>query len=370
MLFFSAFLIDSLAFILLLSVVVTAHELGHYFMALSNGIKVDEFALGFGREIVGWTSKNGTRWKICILPFGGFCKFFGDEESSSTIVNRDRIKKLSEEERNMCLHSKTPWQRIKVSVAGPMFNYLLAIVCFTLFYNYSGIIRFTNVVGGVIPGSAAEKAGIMAGDVVHRIDGGKIKDFSDLQQRILASSGKPMLMEIVRDDGTISMKITPEIKITKDVFGKSTRIPMIGVESSKIGEPEKVSLFRAFWEALKHVYRISTNSAAAIYQMIVGRQGFGEIIGPIKIAQYSGAVIRKGALGFIYFIALVSSSLGFMNLLPIPMLDGGQVILCLLEILRRKPLSEKFENGIAKIGFFLLISLGIFILIRDLIGVF
>jgi regulator of sigma E protease len=368
--FVSVFLVNLLAFLLLLSIVVVMHELGHYLLALANGVRVDEFALGYGREILGWTSKNGTRWKICVLPFGGFCKFFGDEDASSTIVNRDRIGKLSEKERNRCLQCKTPWQKIQVAVAGPVSNYLLSIVLFTLFYSCNGIIKFSSVIGGIVPGGAAEKAGIMVGDVVSRIDGGKIKDFNDLQQRVLVSLGRPMLVEVIRDGRSISMKMVPEIKMTRNIFGKMTETPMIGVESSKSTEPKKVNIFEALGESLGHIYKINVSSMVVVYQMVVGRHGSGEIMGPIKIAKYSGAIIRKGIWEFIYFIAIVSTSLGFMNLLPIPMLDGGQVFLCLVEILRKKPLDEKFENGLAKVGFFLLVFLAVFTLIKDIIGIF
>ncbi|MDR2778280.1 MAG: RIP metalloprotease RseP [Rickettsiales bacterium] len=368
--FLSVFLVDLLSFLILLSTIVMVHEFGHYFFAVANGVKVDEFALGFGREIVGWNSKNGTRWKICILPFGGFCRFFGDEDASSAVVKRDKIEKLSEQSKSMCLHCKTPWQRMQILVAGPLFNYLLAIVFFTLFYYHIGIVTFSNGIDGVVSGGAAEKAGIMVGDIVDRVDGGKIRDFSDLQQRVLASLGRPMLVEVIRDGKTVAMRVVPDMKATIDIFGKTIETPVIGVESRKSSEPKRSSVLEAFFESLRHVYKISVTSMVAIYRMIFGRRDVGEIMGPIKIAKYSGTIIRKGIWGFIHFMAMTSAGLGFMNLLPIPMLDGGQLVLCLVEIVRRKPLSEKFENILARFGFFLLIFLTIFTLIKDIIGIF
>ncbi|MDR2777679.1 MAG: RIP metalloprotease [Rickettsiales bacterium] len=363
------FLTSSVAFVIIVSVVVFVHEMGHYLIARINGVRVDEFSIGMGKEVFSWKDREGTRWKICFIPCGGSCKFFGDEDMSSMIVDREKIRELSDREKSMCLQCKSPWQRIQVAVAGPLANYILALVLFTVIFRLHGVDRLSNVIGLVGPGSAAETAGIEVGDAIISVGDKKIGSFEDIRRAVLSSRG-PVTVKLARN-GEIIEKITnPAIQTRKNMFGRVVRAPLLGVGPSDDILVEKVGLARAFLRSLEYVARITVNNLVVLGQIVTGRSGLGEIGSPIKIAQYSGMAIRSGFYVFIRFIALISVSLGFMNLLPIPVLDGGHLLLCLTEIVRKKPLSEKFENSLTRICFSVLMALMIFFTIRDVLGIF
>ncbi|MDR1494537.1 MAG: M50 family metallopeptidase [Rickettsiales bacterium] len=367
---FSILFTSAAAFLIIISVVVFVHEIGHYLVARSHGVRVDEFSIGMGKKIFGWRDRRNTLWKICLIPCGGSCKFFGDEDTSSLMVDRSKISGLSEGEKNLCLQCKSPWQRIQVAVAGPLFNYSLAFLLFTLFFCFQGIDRLSNGVGFVAPNSAAERGGIMVGDSIVTLDGKKTTNFEEIQQIVLSSSGEPMTVEIVRNNEIVKKTVTPTIMTKKGIFGRTTKIPLLGIGSSDSILREKVGLARASNESLRRLGKITAENGTVLLQIILGRHRLNGIGGPVRIAKYSGMAIRGGFYVFIQFMALISVSLGFMNLLPIPVLDGGHVLLCLLEIVRRKPLSEKVENDLTKICFSILMILMIIFTLGDIIGIF
>lgn len=368
MVFLSNIIFNSFAFLIVLSVVAFIHELGHYLVAKYNGVAVEEFAIGYGKELFGKTDKNGTRWKVCILPFGGFCKFFGDEDMSSSIKNKDKIDKLTYEEKQKCLLYKTPVERIEVAIAGPIFNYILGIFLFTIFFAIGGISEFSNVVGLVNKNSPAEQADIRSNDIIKKINGINTNNFEQIQKAITENKNKVITLEIVRDNQIINKYVKPNIIEKKDVLGKITKTQIIGITSTNIID-KKINIIKAVMESIKYVRKINKDTLIALGQMLIGKRSFNEISGPIKIAEYSGKAMRNGYMSMIYFTAIISISLGLMNLLPIPALDGGHIIFCILEIIRKKPLNEKTENIVTAIGISLLIVLMSFTMIKDIIGV-
>lgn len=360
---------NCIAFIIILSVVVFIHEFGHYIIAILNGVKVDEFAIGYGKELWHKIDKKGTRWKICAIPFGGFVKFFGDEEASSSISNREQLEKMNEEDKNKCLYFKSVYQRIAVVFAGPLFNYILALFLFAIFFTFKGINTFSNKITFITDGSPAQLAGIEVGDKVISIDDDEIKTFEDIQIKIALSTGKAMKFVLDRNGKIITKHITPKIVEKLDTFNNTIKMPMIGIGSEDYTY-KKIGIVASFVESTKQIHNINTTTLKALGQIIIGKRGFNDMSGPIKIAKYSGNAMKNGIMSMIYFTALISASLGLMNLLPIPVLDGGHLLFYFLEAIRKKPLKEKTENMLFKIGFSILITLMIFVTIKDIIGIF
>ncbi len=362
--FMLAIFFNLLSFILILSIVVFAHEFGHYIIAKFNGVAVDEFAIGYGKEIIGFNDKSGTRWKICAILMGGFCKFFGDEDASSSIVNSEKINKLTEPEKDKCLFCKTPLQRIQVAFAGPAFNYLLSLLLFTIFFDINGINIFTNKIGYINSESPVEMAGLMVGDIVKKINNKNIKDFNDIQEIIINSTDKDTLNIIVERNGQLIEKNIVPVVVEKD----GVKFTQIGI-GSETSITRNTNFFESFCLAIYEIWKITKNTAIVLGKMLIRKASFNNISGPIKIAQYSGKAVKNGFIPALYFTALISIGLGFMNLIPIPGLDGGHIFLYILEIIRGKPLEEKTENLIIKFGFSLLFILTIFVMVKDIIGI-
>lgn len=359
-----SFLISLLAFMVIISIVVFVHEFGHYIIAIKNGVQVDEFAIGYGKEIFGWNDKRGTRWKICYIPCGGYVKFFADEDESSSVINREKLNKLTDEEKKKCLFFKTVWQRIQVVAAGPVFNYLLAVVFFTLFFTFSGITIFSNNITGVEPNSPAYKAGILVGDKIIKVNDKNIENFEEIKTELMLNVKDSLVITIERNGEILEKVLTPEIK-----YNKKVKTPFLGVASDEVLH-KKVGICKAFIESLKQIYKINITTLKALGQMLTAKRGFDDVGGPIKIAQYSGKVAKEGFSAMIYFIALISVSLGLMNLLPIPVLDGGHLLFYIIEAITKKPVNEKVENMLTKVFYGLLMLLMILITIKDIRGIF
>ncbi len=357
-------LFNLLSFIIILSIIVFFHEFGHYIIARLNGVAIDEFAIGYGKEIFGFNDKNGTRWKVCSIPMGGFCKFFGDEDASSSIINSEKLTNFTKEEKNKCLFFKKPWQKILVAFAGPAFNYLLSLILFTLFFRINGIDIFTNKIGFIEDESPAQKADLRVGDIIKKINNKEIKNFSDIQEIVINSTNKDTLKIVLeRNSQTINKDIIPNF-VVKD----GVKIAQIGV-GSEIPVKKNTNLIESFYLSAHEILKITKNTAIAFFKMLIGKASFNNLSGPIKIAQYSGKAMKGGFMSVIYFTALISIGLGFMNLIPIPGLDGGHILIYFIEIVRKKPLKEETENLIIKIGFSILIVLTIFVMVKDITGI-
>ncbi len=356
------------AFTIILSVVVFVHEFGHYIVAKKCGVKIESFSIGFGKEIFGWNDKSGTRWKFSILPFGGYVKMFGDEDPSSSKKDKEKLSRLSKKEKKQTLYFQNVYKRMVIVFAGPFFNLLFAVLILTASFRISGISYFEPIVDEVVQGSVAEKSNIMKGDLIKEVNGKKIHSFEDVKTIISLNLDKNINIGLMRNSKYVIIDLKPEITKTKDAFGNDITVGTIGIVSSTENF-EKANLVKCFLYANKITYKICINTLKALGQIIVGQRSFGELGGPLKIAKYSGQSFKRGFGMVMWFIAMISANLGLMNLLPIPILDGGHLFFYLVEAIRRKPISEKIQAGLFKMGFIFLVGLMIFATINDIISI-
>ncbi|WP_039457616.1 RIP metalloprotease RseP [Candidatus Jidaibacter acanthamoebae] len=351
-------------FIVTISVVVFLHEGGHFFFARKFGVGVETFSIGFGKELFGWNDRYGTRWKVSLIPMGGYVKMFGDANPASA-PDFEKINGLSEEEKSKSFYFKPLWQKAMIVGAGPLANYLTAIIIFTgMFFSFGKAVMSPEI-GSVVTGSAAEKAGIEIGDIVTSVDGKNIKSFNELKENIILNTGSSINLEVMRDSRTFNIKVTPEIKEIADKKGNKIKMAMLGIASRDI-EHVSLNLFESAYESLKQTYSISASMLKGIWQILSGQRGSEEIGGPVKIASYSKESAEAGLGGVLWFIALISINLGLINLFPVPLLDGGHLLYYAIEGLKGKPLSATLQAHGFKIGIVVLASLMIFAIFNDI----
>lgn len=346
-------------FLFVLTIVVFFHELGHFLVARWCNVKVDAFSVGFGREIIGRYDRHGTRWKLCMIPLGGYVKFAGDENAAS-VPDRERIEAMSEAERRTAFVAKPVWQRAAVVAAGPIANFILAVVIFSGIFMTFGQIVTTPVVETVRPESAAERGGLQAGDLILSVDGQKIETFTDLQRIVSVSAEIPLHLEVERGGQTVNLTVTPEFQELRDRFGNVQRIGLLGVSRSP--KPEDLvhvtyGPLEAVAQGARETLFVATRTVDYIWGVISGREAADQLGGPIRVAQISGQVATQGIIPLLSLAAVLSISIGLINLMPIPMLDGGHLVYYLAEAVRGRPLSE----GVQDIGF--RIGLGIVLLL-------
>lgn len=358
-----------LPFLVLLGILVFVHELGHFWVARLLGVKVDEFSIGFGKELWGRTDRKGTHWKIAAVPLGGYCKFFGDEDAASA-AESEKLKDLSEEEKKHVFQFLPPFKKILIAVAGPAANYLFAVLVFTSIFMALGKMDFPPVVGSVIKGSAAEQGGIQANDRILTINGHKINNFKDINYEVtLAVDGKADV--VLLRDGTekeISLNLVPVEMKNSD--GTTTSQVMLGIKSLSIMEVdhERLGFFAALHDASVETADITMATLRGVGQMITGKRGGEDVGGIIRIAEMSGDITKQnGILDFVVFMALLSINLGLINLFPIPMLDGGHIVINLIELVTRRELGVKFKEILFKTGFALIMALMIFATWNDVV---
>ncbi len=354
-------------FLVLLGILVFVHELGHFWVARLLGVKVDEFSIGFGKELWGRTDKKGTHWKIAAVPLGGYCKFFGDEDAASA-GESEKLKDLSEEEKKHVFQFLAPSRKILIAVAGPVANYLFAILVFTAVFFCFGKMTFPPVVGEVIEGGAAAKAGIMKDDRILAINGHEINDFNDIRYEVdLAADGKVKL-ELLRGDERKVLNFT--LETIKDENGVETPKPVLGVKSINVVEMdyEDLSLWEAFRDASVESWDITVATLRGVGQMLTGKRGGEEVGGIIRIAEMSGDITKQnGIFDFVIFMALLSINLGLINLFPIPLLDGGHIVICVVEMIMRKEMTLRLKEWLFKAGFALIMALMVFATWNDIV---
>jgi len=351
------------AFALVIGVLVFVHEYGHYGMARLFGIKVDTFAVGFGREIAGWTDRRGTRWKLGWLPLGGYAKFAGDMNAASQ--PDPALEALPDAEKAELFQFRPLWQRALVVAAGPAINFLFAILLFAVFFMTYGHQYTPPVAGEVRAGTPAAEAGIRSGDRFVSLDGQGVARFEDMIRIISINPGQPVELVIERDGDRIEKTVTPKIIREEDRFGNSYTRGILGISSGQ-AVVERRGPVSAVRHAVVETWNTVRMMADTLAQIITGRRAIDELGGPIKIAQFSGQSASLGLPSLIGFIALISINLGFMNLLPIPMLDGGHLFLYALEGIRRRPLNPRVQEWAFMSGFALLMSLMLFLTWNDL----
>ena len=342
------------AFICALGPLVFFHELGHYLVARWFGVGAETFSIGFGREILGWTDKAGTRWKVGWLPLGGYVKFVGDMNPASAQSAAD----VPEELRAASFQMKPVWQRFLIVLAGPMANFLLAILIFAGFFSLVGT-PVTNVVGTISPGSAAAAAGLKPGDRILSIAGRSTPTFTDIFGVVALRPNETVLISVERGPRVDQVQVklgTDTIKDGNRTFTKG----LLGVGPTlEVREP--VGLTKAVPMAVDYTARTTRTMIDGLVQLVRGRISPKQLGGPLKIAQVAGEGASQGALSFVAFVALISINLGFINLLPVPMLDGGHLFFYAIEAVRRRPVSERtlewaFRGGIAAIMTLLLFT--------------
>jgi regulator of sigma E protease len=351
-----------LAFLAAIGPLVFIHEMGHYLVGRWCGIGAKTFSIGFGREIAGWTDKRGTRWKIGWLPLGGYVRFTGDMDPASMGKNLDQ---LSPEERSQAFHAKAIWQRFLVVLAGPAANFLLAILIFAGFFMAYGVPRTPPVFAGVAEGSAAAAAGLQAGDRVLSMNGRQIDTFRDLSTFTVMRPGERVIVQLERDGRTFETPVTLGRAAEVDRFGQRFEVGRLGVATP---EPvfAKVGVFELLPEAVAATWGTTRSMAEGIWQLITGRRPLNELHGAMKMAQIAGQFATLGPIDFIQLIALFSINLGFINLLPVPMLDGGHLALYAVEAVRRRPLGERAQEWVFRGGLAAILTLFLFTTINDL----
>ncbi len=358
-------------FIVLLGILVFVHEFGHYLMAKFSGVQVEAFSIGFGKQLWGFTDKSGTRWKISAIPLGGYCQFLGDADASSSTSD---TKELTEEQKKKAFPYQSPIKKLLISVAGPAANYIFAILIFAGIFFFLGKIDFPAVVGEVIKGGAAEKAGIIAKDKILKINGNAVEGFEDVRREIELNTNEKVSVELERDGKIINLSfpltlLTPEMPEGASQEETKPKL-MLGIRSVNIFEikNEKIGLGEAFGEACKEVWKVTDVTLRGIGQMFVGQRSSEEVGGVIRIAEMSGDITKdQGVLSLLMFMALLSVNLGLINLFPIPLLDGGHVVIYLIEMVFGKEINDKVKDGLFKLGFTLLISLMIFATWNDIV---
>lgn len=354
-------------FLFVLTVVVFFHELGHFLVARWAGVKVLTFSLGFGPELIGFNDRQGTRWKISAIPLGGYVKFFGDESEAST-PSAETLEKMSAEERSYSFHHKKVGPRAAIVAAGPIANFILAIVIFSAMFMFIGKPSTSARVDTVQPGSAAAAAGFQSGDLIVAIDGQVIDSFSNMQRIVGIKAGQKLAFEVKRDSKTLTLTATPELREVKDSFGNVHRLGVLGVSrATTAGDAvtQPVSPPTAIWLGVKETWFVIDRTFSYIGGVFTGREAADQVGGPIRIAQISGQVATIGLTALIHLAAVLSISIGLLNLFPVPLLDGGHLLFYAVEAVRGKPLSERAQELGFRIGLALVLMLMVFATYND-----
>jgi len=358
-----SFLLAAASFIGLLTVIVFIHEMGHFLVGRWCGARVDVFSIGFGREVWGWNDKHGTRWRVAWLPLGGYVKFTGDANAASmpdATAVRDETT----------FHGRPLWQRAAIVAAGPMANFILSIVLFAGVYSIVGKQIVAPVVSAVVKGSAAEKAGILAGDKILFLDGSKVVTFYDIPRLISDKQGVEISVKIERNAKELTLNVTPTTKEVKDGMGGKIKIGLLGVQRNiNNGDVvyDRKNIIEAVSMGVTETWSIISQSLSYIKGMFVGSVSTDQLAGPVGIAQLTGNVATLGLTALVQLGAVLSISIGLINLFPIPMLDGGHLLYYLIEAVRGKALSPKVQEFGFMVGFAVVISLMLFATKNDIL---
>jgi regulator of sigma E protease len=356
-------------FLFVLTIVVFFHELGHFLVARWAGVKVLTFSLGFGPELVGFFDRRGTRWKISAVPLGGYVKFFGDDTEASTPA-AEALANMTEEERAGSFHHKKVGPRAAIVAAGPIANFVLAVVIFTCLFTFFGKPSTTARVDKIEANSAAAAAGFQVGDIVTDIDGAKIDSFTDMQRIVGTHAGDKLTFTVKRGDSTIQLAGTPQLREMKDGFGNTQRLGVLGItRQTAPGDTltERVNPATAFWLGIKETWFVIERTLSYVGGIFTGREAADQIGGPLRIAQISGQVATLGLIPLIQLSAVLSISIGLLNLFPVPLLDGGHLLFYTVEAVRGRPLSERAQEMGFRIGLGLVLMLMVFATYHDIL---
>jgi regulator of sigma E protease len=350
-----------IAFVCALGPLVFFHELGHYLVGRLFKVPAEVFSIGFGRELFGWTDKQGTRWKVSLLPLGGYVKFVGDMGPASNPADAEEIP---EELRDRAFQFRPVWQRFLIVLAGPVANFILAIVIFAAFFALIGA-PISNVVGAVRADTPAARAGVQPGDRILSVAGRSTPTFADLFNATAVRPGETVVVEVQRGTAVRELRVTLASDILTDSYGQQMKRGVFGIAPS-VRELRAMPITEAVPEAVTQTFRLTGAIIDGLTQIIRGRISASQIGGPIRIAQVAGESAAGGPLQFVQLLALLSINLGFINLLPVPMLDGGHLFFYAIEAVRRRPLSAQALDWAFRGGLALILALLVFATFNDL----
>ena len=356
-------------FLILILVVVFIHEYGHYYFVRRYGVAVTDFSIGFGKEIFGFNDKNGTRWKFCLIPLGGYVKFFGDRNVFSQAEQEELLKKYNKTDQEKLFVTKPLYQRALIVAGGPLANFLLAVVIFSCIYMFVGKDFTPAKIEEVVIESPAEKAGLKKNDIIIGINDNKIESILEVSTFINTTSEDKISIKILRNQKELVLVARPNIIDSKDAFGNSIKKKIIGIKIGPANDQfnrEKLGPTKAIYYSFKEVWFVTKTTIQFIGSLFQGKGDSSQLAGPIKIAKISGQVMEFGVLAFLSTIAYISISLGLINLFPIPLLDGGHLMFYLFEKILGRPLKQATQEGFFRIGLFFLLFLMVFTTFNDL----
>ncbi|MEM7617585.1 MAG: RIP metalloprotease RseP [Pseudomonadota bacterium] len=354
------------SFILIISFIVFIHEFGHYYVAKLCKVKIECFSIGFGKELFGFNDKSGTRWKFCLIPMGGYVKMLGDADPASS-PDVKKINSLTEEQKQYAFYAKKLWQKTAIVFAGPLANYILAIVILASFYVVYGKSVYQPVISNIVADMPAANSGMQIGDKITKIDNKDINEFNDIVEIISLNTGDPVNVTFTRDNKNMDLTLTPKIIERKSIFGTKERVALIGIyPPQQPSDMVELNIFHSTWLATQDSVRYSAQILRAISQIILGKRTIEDLGGPVKIAKYSGEAAKFGLKMVFWFIAMISISLGLFNLLPIPALDGGHLFFYLIEALKGSPVTEKIQQICVKTSIIFILILAVFITYNDI----
>jgi len=359
------------AFLLVLSIVVFIHEFGHFLVARWCGVMVKTFSIGFGKEIFGFTDSMGTRWRFAWIPLGGYVKFLDDANAASQ-PSAESLANMTPTERAGAFQTKPLWQRAAVVAAGPMANFILAIAIYTGINATIGVRTISPRIAEVIADMPAAAAGFEPGDVIKSIDGWKIEGFEDVQRIVSVNGDRKLVFGVDRDGKKLDIEVIPKVEEQEDTFGGTFRRGLIGVKPSMALssiETKKVGPIEALRLGVRQTYTNIAQTVQGIADMITRRQSADQMGGPILIAEVTARVTELGIVALLSWIAFISANIGFLNLLPIPVLDGGHLLFYAIEAVRRRPLSQRIQEIGFQIGIALVLMLMIYVSMNDLLRV-
>ena len=361
------FILKPLAFLFVLTVVIFVHELGHFLVARWCGVRVKAFSIGFGREIFGFNDRYSTRWRFAWIPLGGYVKFL-DDENSASVPSRDALQQMSAADREGAFQTKPLASRAAIVAAGPIANFLLAILVFALTFTFVGVNVTAPRVDELVSDGAAARAGFKTGDVIVGIDGQQIEAFADMQRIVSASADRELTFEVERSGAAAQLKAVPERREISDRFGNKLRVGVIGIRRNATQQEWQFKHYgpvEAVGLAVKESYFIVSRTLCYLYDVVTRRESGDQLGGPLRIAEISGQVASLGFLALLNLTAVLSVSIGLINLFPIPLLDGGHLMFYAIEAVRGQPLSERAQEVGFRIGLAFVLLLLVYTTYQD-----
>lgn len=354
-------------FLVVLTLLVFVHELGHYWVARRSGVRVQVFSIGFGPELFGWNAASGTRWRVSALPLGGYVKMLGDMDATSR-PDDEGLQQLSTEERSQSFPAQSLGARAAIVAAGPIANFIFAWILLALLFVVVGRPVTPAVISDVLPDSAAAAAGLQAGDRIEAINGTAVGRFEEVQRAVQLNLDQPLTITVERDGRLLDLAARPAMIVETDANGCEVRLARLGVRATGT-EVEHLGPAEGLWVAATETWSIASDTLAGVWQIVVGTRTADELGGPIRIAEMSGQVAQVGLVSLVFFMALLSVNLGLINLFPIPMLDGGHLLFYAYEAVRGRPLGPRAQEIGFKVGLGLVLALMLFATVNDILRI-